>query len=680
MQKMSYDKEREFAAHILNKYIRKHLTTLLRKGYSSWLFNFNDGQIKRPVRQLTGFNQAAYTVYDNSSTEALSYVVIAEDDRERFINVAHYPDLFSKLARPVLDDLESIVQSAPSITILTDPVNHENTRRSVSTIMKALLLNSENRFVPLLFLQAKLNWNLKTDYKIKFGHIKMPYPLMPYPHSITASAVKDTDTYKTLEQILDKLQDKNLPVYEILEQIHKTAPPKSWINERHIHGTILAALPFLRENEILVQLVEAPGALERITHADEKPLQTKWARLLAGEFKNIQQRLGDISEFTKEKQLAVVEAIFQSKFDIPARVTDSFSLHVVNSRDLSGCTPEIITARRPKLFDWSFLRDYLAAFLLSVRSGFLGSLNHRGSIMITPGTEATAAFFPDVSCSIEVEDLRYSACSPSGFPRDNNLYVFSKMKQAILIDILREQAANGVSRLTQDERDKIMDELDARFEKASEELLTNILDTLMNDLVKTVRQVKVEKKKAPVKTNEDVLFSSITKISRIFLKETRRLGREALNVNYGKSEHVFPVVVGGVHRGEIKFSLSFPNLSSWSQTVSVREASLEIDGYTYPVGPIYDLYNGRTSGVEIARLMSRELEMAAKDPAWNGHPLLYADESEVNALIGGIKTGFDRLYEQEMIKMNQGKDQFYDTFRQEFPEELFEWATLRPMG
>ncbi|MFA5617389.1 MAG: hypothetical protein WDK95_11095, partial [Syntrophorhabdaceae bacterium] len=241
MQKMSYDKEREFAAHILNKYIRKHLTTLLRKGYSSWLFNFNDGQIKRPVRQLTGFNQAAYTVYDNSSTEALSYVVIAEDDRERFINVAHYPDLFSKLARPVLDDLESIVQSAPSITILTDPVNHENTRRSVSTIMKALLLNSENRFVPLLFLQAKLNWNLKTDYKIKFGHIKMPYPLMPYPHSITASAVKDTDTYKTLEQILDKLQDKNLPVYEILEQIHKTAPPKSWINERHIHGTILAA-------------------------------------------------------------------------------------------------------------------------------------------------------------------------------------------------------------------------------------------------------------------------------------------------------------------------------------------------------------------------------------------------------------------------------------------------------
>lgn len=641
---------------------------LLRKGYSSWFFsNYRHGS--QPVRQLNGFNQVFYKVEGRSSAGA---IYLRDEDRERFVNIAHYPDHFSQLARPILDDLESVVRSAPPVKILTDPLNHENIRRSVAVILKALIPHSQHQSVPLLFLQTKLNQDLTIDAEVQFTKI---------PHSVfvVEEAAPETETYKTLQHMLDKLQNDDVSVYEIFEQTSKDAPSRSEIDERYIHEVIISALPFLRENELLLQLIEAPGTLDdRITSIDKKRLRTIWNRLLDDEFNRIDQRFGNIAKLTKEKQFAIVRSVFQSRFDLPVRFNGSFDTRLINSPGLNGYTPDILASGSTKLSDWDFLRDYLGVFLSGTKDT---NLSRRGTIMIRPSKEVNPTFFPDIPCSVEIGELRHSSLSVD--ERVSwNLAVFSEMKRVVLIDILRERAARGDTNahLTDSERNDILDELDARFEKASEQFLTNALSGLMDNVAKIVELAKTEEKNGRVKTDEDVIFASILKISRMFLKEIKRLEGDILNVRYGKSEYSFPIAINGVDRGAVEFSLNSPNSTAWNRTISVFDASFTIDGFQYPIGPIHDLYNGKTSGAEIARRISRTLYEADKDPAYNGHPLLYANESEVNMLVAGIKTGFDRLYDQETIKINQGKDKFYDTFQQEFPEELFEWATLRPMG
>lgn len=667
MQKTSYDKERELAEHILSKYIHKSLTALLRKGYSSWFFSKNRHG-SQPVRQLNGFNQVFYKVEVRSS---ISSIDLRDEDRERFINIAHYPDHFSQLARPILDDLDLIVRSAPAVKVLTDPLNHENMRRSVAVILKALLPHSQHQSVPLLFLQTKLNQDLTIDSEIRFTKI---------PHSafVAAGAAPETENYKALQHMLDELQNDDVSVYEIFEQTSKDARRGSEINERYIHEVIVSALPFLRENELLLQLVEAPGTLDdRITSIDKKRLRAIWNHLLDDEFNRIDQRFGNITKLTKEKQFAIVRSVFQSKFDIPVRFNGSFDARLVPSPDLNGYSPDILASGSTKLSDWNFLRDYLGVFLSGTKDT---NLSRRGTIVIRLAKKANPTFFPEMSCSVEIGELRHSSMSAD--ERFNwNLDIFTKMKRAVLIDILRERAAcySTHAHLTDSERNDILDELDARFEKASEQLLANTLSNLLDNVEKIVELAKTEERKTRVKTDEDVIFASILKISRMFLKEIKRLEADILNVRYGKSEYSFPIAVNGADRGEVKFSLNSPNSTAWNRIISVPYASFTIDGFQHPIGPIHDLYSGKISGTEIARRISHTLYEARKDPSYNGHPLLYANESEANILIAGIKAGFDRLYEQEMVKMNQGKDRFYEAFQQEFPEELFEWAAVHPV-
>lgn len=134
----SYDKERETAARIVDKYVKRIAGIALKKGYNGFPYTLLEGKI------VSGTDIVPYRVFlGNFLHEQFGIEVFASQEPRRGLSLIDLGTVFAKYVRKILDDIEEKVNLLPDVGYMIDSIGPETAQEALEYFKN----NRQNRQV-----------------------------------------------------------------------------------------------------------------------------------------------------------------------------------------------------------------------------------------------------------------------------------------------------------------------------------------------------------------------------------------------------------------------------------------------------------------------------------------------------------------------------------------------------
>lgn len=134
----SYDKERETAARIVDKYVKRIAGIALKKGYNGFPYTLLEGKI------VSGTDIVPYRVFlGNFLHEQFGIEVFASQEPRRRLSLIDLGTVFAKYVRKILDDIEEKVNLLPDVGYMIDSIGPETAQEALEYFKN----NRQNRQV-----------------------------------------------------------------------------------------------------------------------------------------------------------------------------------------------------------------------------------------------------------------------------------------------------------------------------------------------------------------------------------------------------------------------------------------------------------------------------------------------------------------------------------------------------